>query len=353
VPTASEVQPPWRSTPSVYGPSAVVAFRVAAWLGGASLHGTALWLSGIQAAAFLATGALLLAIAVDERRRARVAVLWFANPVLLLEVVGGAHVDGIVMLAAIAGLAVFRRSRLGAGALVGLGIAAKLTAGIVGLGMALVDRRSPQRLAALAAGAVTVAGGIYLASSPFTLDQTRRASTFVSPSTPWWWVRSFLEPQVSASVLHAVTDGGSLALAALVAIAAFRVVPTPDPGDDRQLAARAALCCSIGNLFGTAYVLPWYDSLAWALIPLAAASVLDELLLLHTTILGLGMLPGRKMALPEPLRVATVGAHAWLAPAVGLATLVVLGLRGWRPAPRPAIGDHSGVHGTASLRRSA
>ena len=69
----------------------------------------------------------------------------------------------------------------------------------------------------------------------------------------------------------------------LVAFAAFRVVPIGASGDDRQLAARAALCCSIGYLFGTAYVLPWYDSLAWALIPLVAASVLDELLLLHTT----------------------------------------------------------------------
>jgi hypothetical protein len=234
-----------------------------------------------------------------------------------------------------------------------LSIAAKLTAGLVGLGMALADRRSPRRLAALAAGAVAVAGGIYLASSPYALDQTRKASAFVSPSTPWWWVRDLLKPQVSTSVLHAVTDGGSLLLATIVAIAAFRIVPAADPDDDRQLAARAALCCAIGYLFGTAYVLPWYDSLAWALIPLVAATLLDELLLLHTTILGLGMLPGRKMALPEPLRALTVGAHAWLAPAVGLATLVVLGLRARRPAPSLAIGDHAGVHRTASLRRSA
>jgi uncharacterized membrane protein len=44
---------------------------------------------------------------------------------------------------------------------------------------------------------------------------------------------------------------------------------------------------------GTAYALPWYDALPWALLALVTQSWRDWLLLAHTAVLSLAYLPGR------------------------------------------------------------
>ena len=68
-------------------------------------------------------------------------------------------------------------------------------------------------------------------------------------------------------------------------------------------------------LFAWPYVLPWYDALAWALLPLlawgtAAADGAGWLLLARTTALGFGYLPARQAdaVLPRGL--------SWLQPVV-------------------------------------
>jgi len=94
-------------------------------------------------------------------------------------------------------------------------------------------------------------------------------------------------------------------------------------------------------LFAWPYVLPWYDALAWALLPLiplgtAAADGICWLLLARTTAPGLGYLPARQAdaTLPRGL--------SWLQPlirhgvtpavlAVAAVWLVVLMLRARRP----------------------
>jgi hypothetical protein len=68
-------------------------------------------------------------------------------------------------------------------------------------------------------------------------------------------------------------------------------------------------------LFAWPYVLPWYDALAWALLPLVAAGTATAngaawLLLARTTALGFGYLPARQAdaVLPRGL--------SWLQPVV-------------------------------------
>jgi hypothetical protein len=48
------------------------------------------------------------------------------------------------------------------------------------------------------------------------------------------------------------------------------------------------------------YVLPWYDALAWALLPLLPASGFDWALLARTTALGFGYLPARSAGITIP-----------------------------------------------------
>ena len=57
------------------------------------------------------------------------------------------------------------------------------------------------------------------------------------------------------------------------------------------MAARAALAFTLAWLFAWPYVLPWYDALAWALLPLIAWSWVDWLVLARTAALAFGYLP--------------------------------------------------------------
>ena len=57
------------------------------------------------------------------------------------------------------------------------------------------------------------------------------------------------------------------------------------------MAARAALAFTLAWLFAWPYVLPWYDALAWALLPLVAWSWVDWLVLARTAALAFGYLP--------------------------------------------------------------
>ena len=79
--------------------------------------------------------------------------------------------------------------------------------------------------------------------------------------------------------------------------------------------AAVAFAVVLAWLFAWPYVLPWYDALAWALLPLVAwgttaAEGAGWLLLARTTALGLGYLPARQAdaTLPRGL--------SWLQPVV-------------------------------------
>ncbi len=92
--------------------------------------------------------------------------------------------------------------------------------------------------------------------------------------------------------------------------------------------AALALAVVVAWLFAWPYVLPWYDSLAWALLALWSAAPrraarLDWLLLARTTALALGYLPGRGCYRGAP----ACQAGAAVAPGLGwLETVVRTGL---------------------------
>ena len=105
-PYTAIVNPMWRHTPSVYGPIATWTQWLAALIGGPRPWLTIWVLMIVTALAFLATGYVLLRTAENP---VRAALMWVANPLLIVELVMGGHLDAFLALVAIAAIVVSRR----------------------------------------------------------------------------------------------------------------------------------------------------------------------------------------------------------------------------------------------------
>ncbi|WP_051108877.1 hypothetical protein [Actinomadura flavalba] len=294
----------WRRTPSVYGPLTTAAQAAASWAGGTSVRLTVFGLSVLNGAAFAATALILHRRASGARGRLRAALFWTVNPLVLLQLVAGAHNDVWAVALMIGSVAVFHgrptvRKAVLSGVLAGLGAAVKLPAGLAAAGPAwtALRGRRPGVLAALSGSAVAVAALLYALAGPNVLAQAGRASEMVSFATPWHLVD-----------VHVTGDRDVIKIAAalltvVLALLLFRGLPrTADvPRDDPRRVAAAVV---LAWLVAAPYVLPWYDGYAWVLLALLPASRFDWLLLLHTTALSLAYLPARGprvIGLPENL----------------------------------------------------
>lgn len=319
----------WKDTPTVYGPIATAQQTLASLIGGTSVRLTVFVMSFTNALAFLAAGLLLYRTARgDPGRELRSVLLWTANPLLLFELVGGAHNDVLAIALAVAGLVVFalpeplpRKPGTGralsrcvfAGALIGAGAAVKINVAIAGGGPALVLvhewwrartsagggpsglARTVARLAALAASAAAITGLAYLMAGPHSLDQLSRASKSVSLATPWHLVAGATGGLI-VTVSRRTVQIGSALLTLLLAVLLLRALPdkasrrTGHAGDETF---RITAALALAWLFAAPYALPWYDGLGWAAIALLAWSGFDWLLLARTSVLALAYLPAR------------------------------------------------------------
>ncbi|MFD0468698.1 polyprenol phosphomannose-dependent alpha 1,6 mannosyltransferase MptB [Nonomuraea thailandensis] len=192
-PMADAVEEPWREEPSVYGPVATAVQALASWIAGDSLKLTMFVLALVNAAAFIATALLIDRFTRgDPAGRLRAALLWTANPLLLYQLVAGMHVDTLAIACMVAAL--LARSRpVGAGALLGLGVAVKVNAGLVALGPAWELRRRPARLALMAGCAVMVVVVGYAIVGPEAIAPMTRTSKSISHASPWKLVQGWLQ----------------------------------------------------------------------------------------------------------------------------------------------------------------
>jgi hypothetical protein len=71
-------------------------------------------------------------------------------------------------------------------------------------------------------------------------------------------------------------------------------------------------------------VLPWYDGLAWALLPLLPWSAIDWLVLARTTVLAIGYLPARGVTMPAGLGWLVTVVRRGVTPALLLVVAVLL-----------------------------
>jgi len=283
----------------------------------------------------------------DRERQVRAALLWSLNPLLLYELVVGAHLDTVAVALGIAGLVVVRRGLGGAaaaGALVGAAVAVKLPLALFGGALVWALRRDPRRLVLLAVGALAVLVPTYLAAGPHVFDQLRRVATYVSLATPW---RLLLDPLTTGAgdeTGRRIITLSAMVLAGLLAVLLFRALPRHAQGDERPDldAAHVACVLTVAWVLAAPYALPWYDALVWAPLALLPASRLDALLLARTFVLALAYVPGRAVTLlPSDLRDVTLGFRADVAPWLVLALiLTVAGMAATgrlrsRPAPVP------------------
>jgi hypothetical protein len=383
-PVARAVQD-WAGTPSVYGALATGVFGLASLIGGASARLTVFVLDMVNVLAFAGTGVLLDRLARGPAGRMRAAVLWTCNPLLLQVLVAGGHVDGLAAASSIAGIAVLAplipngaassrpASRaLAAGVILGLGFAVKPTVLLVFLGLvfalavpllgprAPLSQRAPESFRFSAAIATLtgdkspapaarsarktfyglVAGFAAAAAADLALmgragiAQSFRASGMVSAGSPWRVVRTVLRVTV-------LSESGAddvvrvLAVVLMVCLAVGLLWRLPRAGG--VLAGVAPFALVLAWLAAWPYVLPWYDALGWALLPLLPASGIDWLLLARTAALGFGYLPARAVGItiPDGLRWMEPVIRSALTPAV-LAGVVIMLAIGLRPPARPA-----------------
>jgi hypothetical protein len=213
-------------------------------------------------------------------------------------------------------------------------------------------------LGGLAAGFAVTAGAALAIGGPDGLRQTVRASSMVSIGSPWRAVRSLLHLAVTESAADNVVKTAAAVLAVVLAVLLLRGLlgglgqstgETSRATDDSvpqlvrrkkfwrvrsegpagpagalgavrpgsaglpgaavdgtaglpgaAVAGAAALAFALAWLLAWPYVLPWYDGLAWALLPLVAASSLDWLLLARTAGLAFGYLPARVAGVVMP-----------------------------------------------------
>jgi len=356
-PIARAVQD-WSGSPSVYGPLATAIQGLASLAGGTSVRLTVFVLGLANLAAFAVTALLLhRTTRHDPVRQLRAALLWACNPLLLQVLVAGAHVDGLAVVFGVAAVAVMSQGGTGrraggspprastaaiAGALVGLGFAVKVTVALVGLGLAIALVLQPGRgwrrlvppLAALGAGFAVTAGAAVAIGGPAMLRQSSRASDMVSIGSPWRLIRTVIQLAVAGTAATDIVKAGAVALAVVLAVLLIRGLTDPaagrelGAGPDPGRYATVTFALALAWLFAWPYVLPWYDALAWALLPLvpgAAVEGLTWLLLARTVALGFGYLPARQTdaALPPGL--------GWLQPVVrhGVTPAVLAAATAW------------------------
>jgi hypothetical protein len=342
-PIGQAVEAPWTDVSSVYGPIATAEQWLASVLGGASTHATVFWLAALGALAFVVTGLVLHRLAgPDPAAQTRAALLWSLNPLLLYEIVGGVHVDGLAVGFAAAALLALRRSPLLAGVLAGSACAVKLTFGLYVLALVWALRRDRRALAAMLAGGIAVGAATYAPVGPAALDQVRAASRFVSFATPWRLLVGPLEWALPADLARALISLAAWVTFAALAVVLARALPAREGVTGE--AVRAAAVLTVAWLLTAPYSLPWYDAIAWA--PLAAlpasgsTSRLVRILIARTTVMGLAYLPGRAIPLPALLDFLARHLRGAVAPVLNLAILVAAFAvrpsdRQQRPTPTP------------------
>jgi hypothetical protein len=283
----------YHRVPTVYGPIATGAEWAAAEAGGRSTRRIVWWLDVEAGVAFIVTGALAGAIAgPDPVARARSQLLWSANPLLLLELVGGGHTDVIAVAIGMAALLALRRTRFGSGAAAMAAAATKATAALFGVAVVWAQRRSPRALATTVLGAAALGIPAYLIAGHGTFTVLDQRAGGLTRADMWHPLFLVLQSHRGIRFAHDTISllSGVSALALFVLLA--RRLPAAPQGGELGVAVRTALVIAVAWTFTGAYYLPWYDAMVWSLIAVVAATWLDVIVLLHTTAMALSYLPG-------------------------------------------------------------
>lgn len=370
-PITASVQPPWKDTPSIYGPLSTALQAVSSLLGGDNLRETVGVWQLFVIAAWLAMRYLLMQLAEGERARGRVDVLWTFNPIVFGTLVLGAHVDVIAGAFAVGALVAMRRQPLAAGLLVGAAASTKLTYGVVALGLLwgwrgavlrhpswrwpdgasrwqrltaplLTPPANRERVRALVLGTLAVMVPCYVVAGPHVLRQLGSAGgsfSYATPAAPLWQGLRHLLPEWAVTVVVM-----TLAAASMIGLAwlLHRVAAhlrlgrrIRDAGTRQAVVTTWAL--STAYALCAPYSLPWYDTLTFALLPLLLEMAWDGVLVLRHLVMTLAYVPGRVLGLTPAVESFTLGFRRGVAPWATTAALVGVVALSWLALRRPPV----------------
>ncbi len=354
-PVTSAVEPPWTMTPSVYGPFGTGLQAVSSLLGQDNLRQTVWVWQVLIVAAWLTVRLLLRRAADDDAARARVDLLWTANPLVFGVLVLGAHVDLIATALALAAVLLAARRPWFAGLVLGATVSTKITYGIVGLAILWSWRSLPRavlvgKVTALAVSSLSVFAVLHLLAGPHVFEQLQKAGSGISLATAWRPVVNLLSAVMSLDTARTVVSVASVVVVVVLAwllshLARSRLTTEQDgaapPGSaaaQTQSALTATFVLATAYALGAPYALPWYDSLTWATLPLMLVTALDWILLARLSVMAMAYVPGRVVAMSSEVESLTLGFRkimgplsAWL---VWLA-IAAVARRGWSRVWQP------------------
>lgn len=284
------VSPMWQGTASVYGPVATWTHLLAATIGGARPWLTIWVLMIMIGTAFVAAGYVLLRTAANP---VRAVLLWVANPVLIVELVLGGHMDAFLALFAIAAIVLSRRcSRIWhdllAGVLVGVAGGIKVNAVFVGLGIAipLLHDRAWARLARIGVVAGLTTFGLYVFSYGLVaLRPLAGASKMVISPTIWRGVQEIALLTGGTGAEKMITTVIGFAWPPLMLLLAWYLYNRLSPDVPTVVAATCAL--TFAWIVVAPWALPWYSAVAWVTLALLPRNSLTRWLTLATGVLSL------------------------------------------------------------------
>jgi hypothetical protein len=291
------VSPYWRTTPSVYGPVATWTQQLAAEIGGTRAWLTLWVLMIMMGAAFVIAGYILLRTAANP---VRAVLLWVANPLIIVELVMGGHLDSLLALFAIAAIVLSRRCTriwhdVAVGLLVGVAGGIKVNAVLVALGIAipLLHDQAWARLIRIGVIAgLTTFGLYYFSYGLVALRTLGHASGMVISPTVWRGLQEIVTlatrhsshaTQIHAT--HVLNTMIEFAWPPLMLALAWYLYKRLSPDVPLVVAATCAL--TFAWIVVAPWSLPWYSSIAWVTVALLPRNTLTRWLTLATGALSL------------------------------------------------------------------
>ncbi|OLZ66335.1 hypothetical protein AV521_27850 [Streptomyces sp. IMTB 2501] len=276
----------WQHTPSVYGPIARWWQAVAAFAGDDRPWLTIWVLMLANAAAFLVTGYLLICTADDP---IRAGLLWIANPLLIGVLVAGGHLDTLVACLAVCAVHLARRATrwhhdLIVGGLVGLACGVKVSAALLGVGLAWPMLRSGnwRQMVRQAGAAVLTLVLLYGAYGLHALAPLSAASHLVSTPSLWAVFDRFAAAVLNPRAAETATGVLWPLLLLVLAWILHRRVPADTPA-----AVAVPFVLAFAWVLAAPWSMPWYTALACALAALSRPSRLTQYLIATTAVLAL------------------------------------------------------------------
>ena len=262
-PWLAPVDPQWAHARAPYGPAALLLSRAAAATG--SVGAGVAVLVAVAVLSVALTGWMVWSLAPAAHRAVALA-LWLPAPPVLLHLVGGAHLDALMVALLVGGLWALRRGHpLPAAALVGLATAVKAPAAVAVVVVATAAL-PPGRTAAVLASArrLAAAAAAYLVPALVLGDPWRLAATLGGPARA--------QTLAAPSTLVAKALGGhgltAVRIAALVVAGAVAVVLVVTARRRRPEATVGWSLLAV--VVASPVFYPWY--LTWPLACIAAAS---------------------------------------------------------------------------------